>query len=310
MESPAERASESASPRFADLDDEFADPETARIHMLPVPYDRTSTWKKGADRGPAALLAASEALEWYDIGTHSEVYRHGIATLEPLKEPGPPERMVERVEQRVGSLLEAGRFPVVLGGEHSVSIGAMRAAARATGSAGNEATTDADGLTILQLDAHTDLRSSYEGSAYNHGCVMARAQEIAPIVQAGIRSMDREEMGRLDPDRLFPAERIVRATDRGWIDAVIQQLSGAVYITIDLDVLDPAAMPATGTPEPGGLGWYDVTELLNRVCAARRVVGFDVVELLPIPHGWAYDFLAAKLVYRTLSMIFANRPGE
>jgi agmatinase len=286
-------------PAFGGLPPQFSDPATAQIAVLPVPYDLSSTWKKGADRGPAALLAASSQVELYDIATRTEVYRRGIATLEPITHDGPPDALADLVDAAVTAQFDAGRFPVVLGGEHSVSIGAIRAASNRH-----------DNLTVLQIDAHGDTREEYEGSRFNHACVMARAREWCSITQVGIRAIDAEEAPRLDLTRVFFAHDILHEASRaesGWMNRAIATLDEHVYITIDLDAFDPSLLPATGTPEPGGLSWHDVNELLTRVAKQRTVVGFDVVELLPHEAHWASDFIAAKLVYRLLSMIFAER---
>lgn len=278
---------------FGDLPEPFGDPARARVAIVPVPYDGTSTWLKGADRGPAAILEASAHLELYDIETSSEPYRRGIFTDSPVSEGSSPEAMARAVEERVSGHLEAGRFPVVLGGEHSVAIGAMRAAAARH-----------PDLSFLQLDAHTDLRPEYEGSRYNHACVMARARELGPIVQVGIRSLDIAERAGLDPRRVFYAENLAAGrARRGWAREVVRRLSRRVYLTLDLDVLDPAFMPSTGTPEPGGLDWYQVLELLRLLCRRRELVGFDLVELAPSDNR-APDFLAAKLVYKLLAYRF------
>lgn len=266
--------------------------------VLPVPYDGTSTWHKGADAGPAALLHASAAVELYDIETATEPWRHGIRTEPALACPGDPEELCRAVEQRVRALLDEGQLAVVIGGEHSVTIGAVRAAAERF-----------DGLTVLQIDAHADTRESYEGSPFNHACVMARAREVCPIVQVGIRSVDGDEMPGLDPERVFWAHEILAEPRDAWIDRVASLLGPRVYVTIDLDGLDPSLLPATGTPEPGGLGWYDVMALLRRVARGAEVVGFDVVELLPAAGQHASSFAAAKLVYRFLAEIFAARAG-
>jgi agmatinase len=275
---------------FGDLPEPFGDPARARVAIVPVPYDGTSTWLKGADRGPAAILEASAHLELYDLETSTEPYRRGILTDPPVTEGSTPEAMAQAVEERVSAHLRAGRFPVVLGGEHSVAIGAMRAAAARY-----------PGLSFLQLDAHTDLRPEYEGSRCNHACVMARARELGPIVQVGIRSLDISESTGLDPRRVFYAERL--RGRRGWAREVVRRLSGRVYLTLDLDVLDPACMPSTGTPEPGGLDWYQVLELAVLLFRRREVVGFDLVELAPSDNR-APDFLAAKLVYKLLAYRF------
>ncbi|MCG6961951.1 MAG: agmatinase [Acidobacteria bacterium] len=276
------------------------DLNAAAVAVLPVPYDLTSTWKKGADQGPAALLEASANMELYDIPTATEPWRIGIATLPPLVCSQGPEVLAELVEERVGEQLADGRLPVVLGGEHSVSIGAIRAAVRAV-----------PGTSVLQIDAHADTRESYEGSACNHACVMARAREVAPIVQVGIRSIDVSERAALDESRVLWAHDIVRCgpRERSWIDRALALLGEDVYVTIDLDGFDPSLVPATGTPEPGGLLWHHVEDLLTEVARQRRVVGFDVVELLPTPGQWASEFLAAKLVYRFLAEIVAGGGG-
>jgi agmatinase len=286
------------SPGFGGLPAEFRNPKTSQVVVLPVPYDKTSTWQKGADKGPAALIAASANMELYDIATRSEVYRRGIYTASPIKNVGSPDKLADKVQSAVGKILNAEKFPVVLGGEHSVSIGAFRAAAQEYGNS----------LSILQIDAHADTRESYHDSKCNHACVMARARELCPITQVGIRAIDVEEVELLDPERVFYAHDIIGKHDAagGWVDRVIRQQRENVYVTIDLDGFDPSLLPATGTPEPGGLSWSEVNLLLERLLAAKNVIGFDVVELLPKKELWASDFVAAKLVYRFLSMIFAR----
>ncbi|MFO7707124.1 MAG: agmatinase [Desulfobacterales bacterium] len=276
---------------FGAIPPEFANEAFATAVVLPVPYDETSTWLKGADRGPEAIIAASANMELYDIETDSEVYRRGIFTAEPITEKGSPEAMVAAVRGRTAEWLERGKFVLTVGGEHSVSIGAIQAHAARWPQ-----------LSVLQLDAHADLRDTYEGSAYNHACVMARARETAPVVQVGIRSMEAEERSRLQPENVFWAHEIVRT--RGWIEAVVARLTTDCYVTIDLDVFDPAIMPSTGTPEPGGLSWYDVLGLLREVSRRRNIVGSDVVELCPAAHNKAPDFMAAKLIYKLLSYRF------
>jgi agmatinase len=264
--------------------------------ILPVPYDGTSTWHKGADGGPEALLQASAALELYDIETASEPWRRGIRTLPSVACPRDPEALAGVVERHVAALLDAGQLPIVIGGEHSVTIGAVRAVA-----------SRIDDLTVLQVDAHADTRDSYEGSGFNHACVMARAREMCPIVQVGIRSVDAAEVSGLDPERVFWAHQILSQPDGAWMDRVAELVGPRVYVTIDLDALDPSLLPATGTPEPGGLGWYDLMALLGKVARSSQVAGFDVVELLPAPGAHASSFTAAKLVYRFLAEIFAAR---
>jgi agmatinase len=268
--------------------------ETASIAILPIPYDGTSTWMKGSNRGPKALLDASANMELYDIETDSEVFRRGIVTMDPVSCPADPQDMVAAVYQAAKKIISDGKFVVGIGGEHSISVGIVRAMAEKF-----------QNLCVLQFDAHADARDQYEGSPYNHACVMSRIGEICSYVQVGIRSMDVSEGRRLDPDRIFFAHDILRGADVA--RKILGQLSNHVYITIDLDVLDPSIMPSTGTPEPGGLDWHTLLGLIESVVMEKHIIGMDVTELLPNPVNKAPDFAAAKLVYRVLSMIFANR---
>ncbi|MBI4439427.1 agmatinase [Candidatus Woesearchaeota archaeon] len=266
--------------------------DKSKIVVVPVPYDATSTWIKGADKGPDAIIDASPNLEFYDIETGSEVYKQGIFTDNPVLEKKSPEKMIDAVEHCVELHLKKGKFCALLGGEHSVSIGSVRAHRKKFSN-----------LSVLQLDAHSDLREEYNGSRFNHACVMARVKEICPIVQVGIRSMDSSELGNMDKKNVFFAKDIVGSGK--WIDRVIGRLTQNVYVTIDVDVFDSGIMPSTGTPEPGGLSWYDVTSLLKKVSGKKNIVGFDVVELCPSGNR-APDFLAAKLVYQLLSYKFGG----
>jgi agmatinase len=246
---------------------------------------------KGADKGPEAIIRASGNMELYDIETDSQVYQEGIFTDEPVDSGPDVGKMVKAVERRVNNHLASDKFVVVLGGEHSVSVGTVQAHVRKY-----------PGMTVLQLDAHSDLRSEYEGSKYNHACVMARVREMCPIVQVGIRSMDISEKPAMDRKRVFLAEDL--HAGNASVEDIMGMLTDQVYITIDLDVFDPSIMPSTGTPEPGGLLWYDVLDLLQRVCCRSTVVGFDVVELCPVETNWGPDFMAAKLIYKLLTYKF------
>lgn len=272
---------------FGDIPLEFAG-EKAPVVILPIPYDGTSTWIKGSDKGPEALLEASANMELYDIETDQEVYLKGIFTADPVTENASPEAMTEAVYQAARKYVMDNKFVVGVGGEHSVSFGVIKAYA-----------DKYPGMSVLQFDAHTDLRDEYEGSRYNHACVMARAQELCPVVQIGIRSMDVGEKERVIPQRIFWAQQIQGHTD--WWDRALDQLTDEVFITIDLDVFDPSIMPSTGTPEPGGLLWYETLAFLKYVFRNRRVIGFDIVELCPVKANRAPDFLAAKLLYKLLS---------
>jgi agmatinase len=230
-------------------------------------------------------------MELYDIETDSEVYKVGIFTDKPVTEDSSPEKMVAAVRKRTAGHIKNQKFVVLLGGEHSVSVGSFAAHAE-----------HYKNLTVLQLDAHSDMRPEYHGSRYNHACAMARAKEFAKVVQVGIRSMDLSEKKFINPDNIFFAESIYN--DKNWQQKVISKLTKNVYITIDLDVFDPSIMPSTGTPEPGGLLWYECLELLKKVIKRKNLVGFDVVEMCPGKYNKAPDFLAAKLIYKLLSYKF------
>jgi agmatinase len=280
--------------QFGDFEPDYYNPDKSQIAILPVPYDGTSTWVKGADKGPQAILDASYSIEYYDPETGREVYTRGIFTEPAVVGFDKPEDLAKVVRGRIERLLSKGKFPVLLGGEHSVSIGAIEAFA-----------DKFENLTILQLDAHADLRDSYEGSTHNHACVMARAKERCPIVQVGIRSVEADEKKAMDEGRVFFAHSIFDGGGDAWIDQVVSLLTENVYLTIDLDVFDPSIMPATGTPEPGGMRWYEALKLIRRICASRNLVGFDLVELCPREMLWASDLLAAKLLYKILTYKFS-----
>lgn len=263
----------------------------ARFAVLPLPYGGTATWQKGTERGPEAILAASAHMELYDIGTDCEPWREGILTMAPAGGFESPQAMVTGVRKAATDLIDRGMTVVGLGGEHSVSIGLIQAHA--------ERYPD---LCVLQIDAHADTRDEYEGSRYNHACVMARVAEVCDYVQVGIRSMDASERGHLRGDRVFfPWD--LEEDETGTRDSVLRSLGNPVYVTIDLDALDPAEMPSTGTPEPGGLRYRQLVRLLAEVCEKRRVVGFDVVELMPRPENKAPDFLAARLTYQMMALL-------
>jgi agmatinase len=277
---------------YGDLPGKYSAYEAARVAVLPVPFDLTSTWVKGADKGPAALIEASANMELYDIESGAEAYKKGICTVRPVRAKT-ARRMVEGVYRRASELLDDGKFVVTLGGEHTVSLGAIRAHAERH-----------PGMGVLHLDAHTDMRDSYHGDPLSHACVMQRAKEyVSEIVSVGIRSMDSSELTNVDMRKVFLASRIHR--DRAWVGKAVRLLPRDVYLTIDLDVFDPGIMPSTGTPEPGGLGWYDVLGLIEAVARKRDIVGFDIVELCP-SEDKAPDFLAAKLLYKALTFIFGK----
>jgi len=265
---------------------------TSRVVILPVPYGGTVTYGPGTERGPEAIRIASQQVELFDEETRLEPYRHGIHTARPVVFRGKdPEPMVEEVARRVRRFLADGKFVVTLGGEHSISPGAVMAYAEAHPS-----------LTVVHFDAHSDLRESYHGKRHNHACAGARMREHARLIQIGIRSQTPEERDLIDRGEV-EAIFAYQMADGDWGDRVLGKIPERtpVYVTIDLDYFDPAIMPATGTPEPGGGEWYPTLRFLKRLCARACVVGFDVMELAPIPGVHAPDFLAARLVYKLLS---------
>jgi len=269
----------------------------SEIIILPVPYDETSTWMKGADRGPEAILQASVNLEFYDVETSFEAHLAGINTIEPVNEKETPSKLVDSVYKKTLSLLSDKKFPVIIGGNHTVTIGAIKAFSEYF-----------DNLSVLQLDAHTDLRPEYEGSQFNHACAMARAREFAPIVQVGIRSMSAGEVLYTERDRIFYSHELYY--DKSLYKKAMDMLTGNVYITIDLDVFDPSIMPSTGTPEPGGPEYYELLHFMRDVINSKNVVGFDVVELCPSETNKSPDFIAAKIIYQLLSYKIANRKSQ
>jgi len=275
-------------------DEVVYDYSESEIIILPVPYDETSTWMRGADKGPDAILEASVNLEFYDVETSSEAHLSGIFTIDPILQKESPELLVDDVCSRILSLLNDNKFPVVIGGNHTVSIGAIKAFSEYF-----------NNITILQLDAHTDLRQEYEGSSLNHACAMARAKEFAPIVQVGIRSMSAEELPYVDKERIFYSHELFYHKDL--YERALDLLTENVYITIDLDVFDPSIMPSTGTPEPGGPQYLELLHFLRNVIERRNVVGFDIVELCPSAANKAPDFIAAKILYQLLSYRFSKK---
>jgi agmatinase len=279
---------------YAGIEEKYASLESSKIVLIPVPYDGTSTWGKGADKGPEAFLYASENMELYDIETDSEVYKQGVFLADPLTENSSPDAMVHSVHAAIKTNIKRNKFVTLLGGEHSVSIGAIRAF--------NECFSN---LSVLHIDAHADLRKEYNGSKYNHACALYEANETTNLVQVGIRSMDRLEKTVINTDNVFFAHDMV--ADDYWMDNAINLLGDTVYITFDLDALDPSIMPSTGTPEPGGLLWYETLEFMKRVFEEKNVVGFDIVELCPNDKDKSSDFLAAKLYYKMLSYKFKKQ---
>ncbi|WP_034886892.1 agmatinase [Gillisia sp. Hel_I_29] len=274
---------------YAGIPDKYARIDEAKVVLIPVPYDGTSSWQKGADKGPEAFLHASENMELFDIETRTEVYKKGIYLAPPVTENASPEKMVEAVQKITKNYIDQEKFVTIFGGEHSVSIGTIRAF--------NDAFPD---LTVVQLDAHADLRPEYEGSKCNHACALHEASKTTNLLQVGIRSMDISEMDHMDENQVYFAHDLYE----DWMDDAIGQMTPNVFITIDLDAFDPSILPSTGTPEPGGLFWYETLEFLKMMFKKKNVVGFDIVELCPNEKDKSSDFLAAKLYYKMLSYKF------
>jgi len=282
---------------FLDMDSQFSELDQSKYILLSVPYDKTSTFQKGADLGPQAILDASDSIELYDVVTDNEAYIAGIYTDDFQYNFDTPEAMVQSVYDRVKHFLNQKKTVGLLGGEHSVSVGAIKALSEKYHQ-----------LSVLQIDAHADLREEYHDSPYNHACVMRRAQEYANVVQVGIRSVCSEEREFIVPENMFYAHEIRK--NPNWIDQVINKLSDYVYLTIDLDGFDPSIVPGTGTPLPGGLSWYEVNDLLEQLFTRKKVVAFDVVELCPQPDDKTSDVLAAVLVYRIISWMEKVRTAD
>lgn len=276
---------------FGGVAEELCSYDAAKVLLQSVPYDGTSTWGKGADSGFDAFLDAAENMELYDIETKSEVYQVGIHTLPPIDESASAENMFREVYATTKRLLGSGKYLTFFGGEHSISIGVIKAFYEKY-----------ENLTVLQIDAHADLRPHYHGTPYNHACALYDASKNTNLIQVGIRSMDIEEEEHMDRSKVYFAEDMYGQHD--WMDASIAQMTDDVYLTIDLDAFDPSIMPATGTPEPGGLDWNTMIKYLRKVFEQKNVVGFDIVELAPIDGMHAPQFLVAKLYYKLLSYKF------
>jgi agmatinase len=279
-------------------EEEFSSFEQSRILVWPISYEGTVSYGTGTGRGAEAIINASRNMELYDEETDAEVYKLGIHTLDESAELEPPSRMMASLYQRAVELVATGKFITMIGGEHSVSAPVIRAHAERY-----------DNLSVLQIDAHADLRDTYDGTPHSHASIMARVTRDLrlPSVQCGIRSISAEEARALDqlPTRIFWAKDIVGRSD--WWDAAVDGLTENVYLTIDIDGLDPSLVAQTGTPEPGGLGWYETIGLIRTLARKRRVVGMDLTEYSYVEGQDASAFLCAKLIYKALAFIFENQ---
>jgi agmatinase len=285
---------------FLGLDAADAAYDTARYAVLSVPYEATTSFRSGTRFGPRAILAASEEVEWFDEELGDEFHQCGICTMDPL---GPdhsgPEAMQQAVYRAARRVVRDGKFPLTLGGEHGITPALVRAVAARH-----------KNLSVLQIDAHADLRDQYENTPYSHACAMRRVLEtVDTIVPVGIRNLSREEhrfAQRAGID-LITARQCLASDE--WIDHAIDRLTPKVYVTIDIDGFDPAIAPGTGTPEPGGLDWYAVLALLRLVAAEKTIVGADIVEVAPIPGQVVTEFLAARLAYKIIAYRQAAEQG-
>ena len=268
----------------------------ARVVILPVPLDRTTSYVSGTRNGPHEILVASSHIELWDEETQTDVHSIGIYTLPEMEFPfAGMDEVVCEIRRVASELISRDKFPLILGGEHSITPAVVGAVA-----------AKHPGLSVLQIDAHADLRDSFMGTPHNHACAMRRTLDFAPTTQVGIRSLSPEEAAAAPSLRTTMFYDYNMRDDPRWIDRVVESLTDTVYITIDVDGLDPAIMPATGTPEPGGLSWYETLALLRAVIERRTVVGCDIVELSPMAGHVAPNFLCAKLIYKILSYRFRS----
>ena len=276
---------------FAGLGPPYSDLGKAKAVILPVPYDSTTEWRSGTREGPQAIIDASQYLEFYDLELDREVYKVGIHTL-PLVEPvmSSPKDMIERVYQISKELIQRDKFIVMFGGEHSLSLGTVRAFKEKW----------ADKLSVLQLDAHADLRGKYLGTKYGQACVMRRICELCPIIQVGLRSLALEEKQFLDQNKMQPFYMSDLASNTVSVKQIVAETRENVYVTIDVDIFDPSIMSAVGTPEPGGMQWQEVLDIISSVALHRNIVGFDLMEFCPREGPASCAFLLAKLAYKLI----------
>jgi len=279
---------------FLGLPQQYASYKSSRFGILPVPYDSTASFQVGTRNGPSAIIEASKQVELYDDELEAEFFKAGIATLDAvMPNMAGPQAMHEDLFTIARKVVRDGKVLFGLGGEHSISSALVRAVM-----------TRHKKLSVLQIDAHADLRDSYEGTPYSHACVMRRILDLgAAIVPVGIRNLSREEHGFIKKNSIPVVTARDCHMDDMWLDRVLNALGDHVYVTIDIDGFDPAYAPGTGTPEPGGLNWYDVTALLRLVAAEKTIVAADIVEVMPIPGAAVTEFLAAKLAYKIMAYV-------
>jgi len=276
---------------FLGLEPRYCDPATARYAVLPVPYEGTVSYRRGTAAAPTAIIEASQQVELFDEELRGEFHRAGVATHAAVAPANDPGDQMQRIEAAARPIMDSGAFLLALGGEHSITAPLVRLAHHLTGP-----------VSVLQVDAHADLRDTYDGTKHSHACVMRRVLEVTDrICQVGIRNWSAEENAEC-PDQVqrFVTPAVVeRSAD--WMDRALDLLGPKVYVTVDIDGFDPSLCPGTGTPEPGGLTWQQVTGLLWRVCRERQVVAADIVEVRPIPPNHVTEFVAARLAYKIIA---------
>ena len=288
---------------FLGIEKKYCDYAAAKVAVLPIPYEATTSYGKGTRRGPAAIIAASQLVEFYDEELDRDsIYEFGVATLKPVPFKSLKGlKALKMIETSVGKILDDHKFPVCLGGEHTVTAPIVKAFHTRLG----------DDFSVLQLDAHSDLRETYGGTPHSHACVMKRIWDFnRNIVQIGIRAQCIEERKLIVQNQIQTFYAKDMHDNSRWMDEAIGKLKEKVYITIDCDGLDPSIIPATGTPEPGGLGWFQTLEFLRKVCATKKIIGFDIVELAPTKASPISDYNLAKLAYRLMGFIFVRDRHE
>lgn len=282
---------------FGAIPSQLAEYKKSNVIILPVPYDATTSYKSGTRGGPRAIINASGNMELFDEETSVNISNMGICTLDELDVVVDPEKMVQRVYETYKQLLIDGKKVVMIGGEHSLSLGPVKALKEKY-----------PAISVLCIDAHSDMASEDRGTKFYHGSVARRISEICPIVQVGVRSIAAEHIAYSAQKgiKIFYAADIAKSNDNKWVEEAISGLSEHVYVTIDLDALDTSIMPSVGTPEPGGLQWYTLLKLLRMAGEKKNVLGFDVMELCPVPGNVAPDYAAAKIIKKFIAYSFAK----
>lgn len=283
---------------FGAIPIQLAEYKKSNIVILPVPYDATTSYKSGARNGPQAIISASRHLELFDEETNVNISNFGICTLDELDVVMDPEKMTQRVYETCQQLISDNKKIIMIGGEHSLSLAPVKTFKEKY-----------PNLSVLHVDAHSDMAFEEKGSKFSHGCVARRISELCPIVQVGVRSIAQEDIEYANQKgiKIFYASEIAKNNDNKWMDKALSKLTDDVYVTIDLDAFDTSIMPSVGTPEPGGLGWYQLLEFLKKIGESKNVVGFDVMELCPAPGDTAPDFVAAKLIKKFIAYSYAKK---